>query len=146
MTILKFTRRSSPVLPEHRPIYKISQILLILKFSRANKSSLLRLHLFNWIMKSEQRMNFLRETAINGKLSLPTWGFDPALAIALRFALADDLVSQISNGYQLQKKGSNFIDAAMKDAEIFHFERIFLGEIGKVVTEKMVETVAKDWN
>ena len=77
---------------------------------------------------------------------MPTWGFDPALAIALRFALAEGLIAQVSNGYQLEEKGVQFFGEALKDDDIFKAERLFLMEVGKVITEKMVESVAKDWN
>lgn len=145
MTQLKFNRRPIPVLPEHRPLYKIAQVLLILNESRGGKSSLPRLHLFNWALKSEQRMQLLRDAVRTATLSLPTWGFDPALAIALRFATAEHLIKQITNGYQLEDKGCRFIKDALKDEEIFQTERVILAEVGKGVTEKMVEAVAKDW-
>lgn len=146
MTQLKFSRRPSPVLPEHRPIYKIAQVLLVLKFSRGTKSSLLRLHLFNWALKSHQRMQFLQDAGKGGSLLLPTWGFDPALAIALRYALAEKLITQISNGYQLSEKGTQFIDDALKDRETFRRERMELSAVGKQITETMVESVAKGWD
>lgn len=145
MAFLKFSRRPVPVLPEHRSVYKISQVLLVLHFSRGQKSSLLRLHLFNWAMKSPKRMAFLQEAAKGGELLLPTWGFDPALAIALRYALAERLITQVANGYQLTDKGKGFIGDALKDAEIFRDEREDIRSVGKLITENMVESVAKDW-
>lgn len=146
MTQLKFTRRPNPVLPEHRPIYKIAQVLLILHFSRGGKSSLLRLHLLNWALKSVQRMQLLRNAVQAGSLSLPTWGFDPALVIAIRFAQAEKLITQVSTGYQLDEKGRQFIKEALKDADILPEERVALAEIGRGITEGMVERVAKDWD
>ena len=146
MTQLKFTRRPNPVLPEHRPIYKIAQVLLILNYSRAGKSSLLRLHLLNWALKSPQRMQLLQNAVRAGSLSLPTWGFDPALVIAVRYAQAEGLLTQISTGYQLEEKGRRFIKDALKDSTILTDERVTLVEIGRGITEGMVESVAKDWD
>lgn len=146
MTQLKFTRRPAPVLPEHRPLYKIAQVLLVMHYSRSGKSSILRLHLFNWALKSRQRMQLLRDAVNEGSLALPTWGFDPALAIALRFALAEGLLGQVANGYQLEEKGRRFLNDALKDKGIFEEERLALAEVGKGITEKMVESVAKDWD
>ena len=145
MTKLKFTRRPTPVLPEHRPMYKIGQILVMLLYSRGGKSSLLRLHLLNWILKSSERIQPLRRAVQAGALPLLTWGFDPALVIALRFAYAERLVIQTSTGYKLEKKGRDFIEAALNDADILSFERSVLSEIGLGLTEGMVENVAKDW-
>lgn len=146
MTQLKFSRRPSPVLPEHRPVYKIAQVLLVLNYSRAGRSSLLRIHLFNWALKSQQRMQTLRNAGKEGALLLPTWGFDPALAVALRYALAEKLIFQSPNGYQLSEKGNKFITDALKDQDVFSQERMDLAIVGKQITEKMVERVSKDWN
>jgi hypothetical protein len=146
MTQLKFSRRPLPVLPEHRPVYKIAQVLLVLNCSRGGKSSLLRLHLFNWALKSPQRMQSLRDAGKGGALHLPTWGFDPALAIALRYALAEKLIFQVANGYQLSDKGAQFITDALKDQEVFSQERVDLAVVGKKITETMVESVAKGWD
>lgn len=145
MTSLKFTQRPSPVLPDHRPLYKIAQALLILHNSRQKKSSLLRLHLFNWALKSDQRIKVLQQASKKNTLSLLTWGFDPALAIALRYALAEKLISQVSNGYQLEIKGSLFITDALKDKAMFATERAVLEEVSKSITETMVTSIAKDW-
>lgn len=146
MARLRFTRRPIPVLPDHRPLYKIAQVLLILAESRGGKSSLPRLHLFNWALKSQQRLNTLRTAVHEATLSLPTWGFDPALAIALRYAVAECLIKQVANGYQLEDKGRKFLKDALKDQDVFVSERIVLSEIGKGVTETMVDAVSKDWD
>ena len=53
---MKFIQTPAPVFVEHRPIYKIGQILLILYLSsRGFKSSLTRLQLFNWLIKERVR-------------------------------------------------------------------------------------------
>lgn len=142
---LKFTRRPSPVLPEHRLIYKITQILLMLHYSRAGKSSLLRLHLLNWASKTQQRMLYLQRAVQNRSLSLPTWGFDPAIPIALRYAQAEGLIAQTKTGYQLEELGRRFIKNVLEDPSIFRDEREALLEIGKGITEGMVDSVAKEW-
>jgi hypothetical protein len=145
MTNLKFNLRPSPVLPEHRPLYKITQILHILDVSRGGKSSLLRLHLFNWALKSPARLALLDHAITTGMLAFPTWGFDPAMVIALRFAVAEGLVQSVTNGYQLEDKGRRFLKEAFKDPEIFTAERKALRNVGKGITEKMVDAAAKNW-
>jgi hypothetical protein len=143
---LKFERRPSPVLPEHRPLYKIGQLLLILKLaSRAGKSSLPRLHLFNWALKRSDRQDLLEDVSKTGQLNVTAWGFDPALAIALRFAVAEDLVRTVSNGYEITSTGELFVDDIVKDPDLFSEEKQSLKKIGKSVTETMVEAVAKGW-
>ncbi len=143
---LRFELRPAPVLVEHRPVYKISQLLLVLHISsRGGKSTLPRLHLFNWAVKRTDRIQKLVDAAKAKVLQITAWGFDPALAIAIRFAVAEDLVQSTSTGYQLSEKGRNFIVEVLKDPDVFASERILLTEIGKDITEAMVDKVAKGW-
>lgn len=143
---LRFVRRPSPVLVEHRPLYKITQLLLVLQMSsRGGKSTLPRLHLFNWALKSTDRIQKLVDAAKAKVLNMTAWGFDPALAIAIRFAVAENLVEASSTGYQLTEKGRAFIAEVLKDTGAFAPERKLLIQIGKDITEGMVEKVAKGW-
>jgi predicted aldo/keto reductase-like oxidoreductase len=113
--------------------------------SRQKKSSLLRLHLFNWALKSDGGIRLLQQAAKKNALSLLTWGFDPAVSIALRYALAEKLVSQVSTGYQLEAKGQFFLNQALKLEDAFSVEKEVLKEVSNSITEKMVEAIAKDW-
>lgn len=143
---LRFERRPSPVLAEHRPLYKISQLLLVLYMSsRGGKSTLPRLHLFNWALKRTDRIQRLANAAKAKVLHMTAWGFDPALAIAIRFAIAEDLVQPTSTGYQLSEKGKTFIAEVLKNSDAFANERVLLTQIGKDITEAMVDKVAKGW-
>ncbi len=143
---LRFERRPSPVLAEHRPMYKIGQVLLILSLaSRGGKSSLPRLQLFNWAMKSTKRQQKLVLAVGEKVLQVPAWGFDPALAIAVRFAIAEGLVAENSTGYEISEAGEFFAREVLKDAELFSRERSFLAAVGKGLTEGMVEATASGW-
>jgi len=143
---LWFVRRPSPVLVEHRPLYKITQLLLVLQVcSRGGKSTLTRLHLFNWALKRTGRIQKLVDAAKAKVLHMTAWGFDPALAIAIRFAVAEDLVQPTSTGYQMSDKGRAFIAEVLKDPSAFANERALLTQIGKDITEAMVDNVAKEW-
>ena len=143
---LVFERRPAPVLVEHRPLYKIGQLLLVLHLSsRGGKSTLPRLHLFNWALKRTDRIQKLVEAAKTKALHITAWGFDPAVAIAIRYAVAEDLMKTTSTGYQITEKGKSFIDEVLQDEATFFQERALLKEIGKDITENMVEGVAKGW-
>lgn len=143
---LRFVRRPSPVLVEHRPLYKITQLLLVLQMSsRGGKSTLPRLHLFNWALKNTDRIQKLVDAAEAKVLNITAWGFDPALAIAIRFAVAENMLETTSTGYQITDKGRTFINEVLKDTDAFTPERKLLTKIGKDITEGMVEKVAKGW-
>lgn len=143
---LIFERRPSPVLAEHRPMYKIGQVLLILHLaSRGGKSSLPRLQLFNWAIKSEIRQKQLILAVGNKVLQVPAWGFDPALAIAVRLAIAEGLVFENSTGYEISAAGELFVREVLEGTDLFWHERLFLSSLGKGLTEGMVEATASGW-
>lgn len=145
-TKLRFRRRPSPVLPDHRPLYKIGQILLVLHLaSHGGKSRLPRLHLFNWALKLKERQLQLVNAAKKKVLNVEAWGFDPALAIALRFALAEKLLEETTTGYKITDLGLDLARDLAKDIEVFGPEKKFLTEVGKGITEAMVESVSNGW-
>ena len=78
-------------------------------------------------------------------LQVPSWGFDPALAIAVRFAIAEGLVLENSTGYEISEAGEFFVKVILKDSELFGSERSFLSSVGKGLTEGMVEATASGW-
>lgn len=146
ISALRFLRKPSPVLPEHRPLYKIGQILLILYLSsRGGKSNLPRLHLFNWALKSKERSDQLIKAAAERQLQVRAWGFDPALAIAMRYAIAEGLIRESSASYELTENGTMFAKAIIKQPDVFATEKDILEHIGKGITQEMVENVAKGW-
>lgn len=143
---LRFERQPAPVLPEHRPLYKIGQLLLVLHLaSRGKKSSLPRIHLFNWALKRQERKALLLDAGKKGVLRVAAWGFDPAIAIAIEFALAECLITTNSTGYALTAEGINWVKNICKDPECFPSERQFLEQLGTTITETMVTQVAKGW-
>jgi hypothetical protein len=143
---LKFQRRPAPVMAEHRPLYKICQVLLVLHLaSRGSKSSLLRLHLFNWALKRRDRSQQLTVAADAKVLNVTAWGFDPALAIALRYAIAEELIRTVPTGYELTDAGKLFAGEVAKDQTILGADKALLLAVGKNITETMVDSVAKGW-
>jgi hypothetical protein len=143
---LRFQRRPSPVLPEHRPLFKIAQIVLVLHLaSRAGRSSLARLHLFNWALKTPERGARLIKAVKTKKLDVSAWGFDPALAIALRYACAEGLIVLSKGGYELTDMGLLFARSIIEDQSMLNTEKELLKNTGKGITETMVDIVAKGW-
>lgn len=146
MAQLKFIRRPIPVLSELRPLYKISQALLILHLSgRGGRSSLPKIHLMNWALKTPERIRSLAIGAEHGQQQLPIWGFDPALAIALNLAFSDSLIAPTSKGFELTDSGRAYVQLILADDSILSEEKAALKSIGKKITEDMVDTVSKGW-
>ncbi|MFJ5480042.1 hypothetical protein [Pectobacterium carotovorum] len=145
-TQLNFIRRSSPVLVEHRPLYKIGLLVLILYVSsRGGKSSLLRLHLFNWALKQKERQQLLYAASEIKDLKVSAWGFDPAFAIAIRYAVAEGLISEIPSGYKITNIGISLVKDILTNNDLLAKEKLFLMKVGKNITEAMVTAVANSW-
>lgn len=143
---MKFIQRPAPVFVEHRPIYKIGQILLILYLSsRGFKSSLTRLQLFNWLIKERVRKDKVILSIKNNKLDVYAWGFDPALTIALRYAIAEKLIDEDVDSFKLTNKGVEYCMRILEDETLFEEEKFFLQVVKKSITEKIVDSATKGW-
>jgi hypothetical protein len=134
-----------PVMAEHRPIYKITQLLLVLYLSsRGKKSSLIRLHLFSWVLKDEIRKKMLLESANQNQILFGVWGVDPAVNISLQYAEAEGLISKSGLLYKLTQDGAKYVSEI--DSEMaYKDDYFFLQSIGSKITEGMVENIIREW-
>ncbi|MGL6378046.1 hypothetical protein [Aeromonas hydrophila] len=117
MSKVNFQRKKASVIPELRPLYKISKILLILNCCCiGKKSSLLKLHLFNWALLDMKRIDMLHLSSIQGSLIIGIWGIDPSLNMAIEFAVAESLIEKQLNGsYKLSKRERAFSLSLMQN-------------------------------
>ncbi|MBN0988826.1 hypothetical protein [Amphritea pacifica] len=145
MSKLTFHRKPMPLMAEHRPIYKITQLLLVLYLSsRGKKSSLIRLHLFSWVLKDEIRKKMLLESANQNQILFGVWGVDPAVNISLQYAEAEGLISKSGLSYKLTQDGAKYVSEI--DSEMaFKDDYFFLQSIGSKITEGMVENIIREW-
>lgn len=145
MSKLTFHRKPMPIMAEHRPIYKITQLLLVLYLSsRGKKSSLIRLHLFSWVLKDDIRKKMLLESANQNQILFGVWGVDPAVNISLQYAEAEGLISKSGLSYKLTQDGAKYVSEI--DSEMaFKDDYFFLQLIGSKITEGMVENIIREW-
>ena len=145
MNKLTFHRKPMPLMAEHRPIYKITQLLLVLNLSsRGKKSSLIRLHLFSWVLKDDRRKKMLLESANQNQILFGVWGVDPAVNISLQYAEAEGLICRSGLSYKLTQDGAKYVSKidskmALKD------DYFFLQNLGSKITEGMVENIIREW-
>lgn len=146
MSKIQFTRKKSSVLVDLRPMYKISLILLILKINCiGGKSSLLKLHLFNWALLDNKRIKMLRLSADENDIKLGFWGIDPSLNMALNYSISEKLVTKMPNGsYKITNHGSDFISNSDL-INLFDEASTELNSISKKITEKMIADSTKRW-
>ena len=140
----RFRRKPMPIAAELRPDWKIATLLLVLHVSsHAGKSSLKRLHVLNWAIRSPK---FRKEFGEAQRSPLPLFGFnvrfEPAFSRAIDLAAGDQLVSWVGgNRLQITAKGKRWMADILKDQFLMRDERDFLAMIGKSVTEKGAELV-----
>ena len=144
-SFITFEKRSVPVSPNYRILFKIALILLILyKNSRGRKSSILRLQFFIWALKSdENQLKFKILINQNGDTS-NIWSLDPTVIRALNFAKAENLIEFENGGVILTNKGAEFINSIIK-SESLTKENEFLSSIGLLVTEQLIKKLSKSW-
>ncbi len=138
----RFHRRPMPIAAELRPDWKIATLLLILDLSsRGGKSSLKRLHILNWAIRSPQFRAEFEDARAN---PMPLFGFnvrfEPAFSRAIDFAVGERLVEWVGgNRLGITPKGRRWIKEIERNEELMDSERKFLIGIGKSVTEPVAE-------
>lgn len=143
---IRFKKRPNAVAPDFRPGWKVSLLLLILQLgSRGGKSSLTRLHVLNWAVRSARHQEELLATL---KSEAPLFSFsvrfEPAFSRAIDLAAAARLVSWVGgNRIVLTAKGSEIARMLKKNSDVFLPESSFLESVGKGVTEPQALRLAK---
>ena len=138
----RFVRKPMSLPPELRPDWKISILLLILEISsHQGKSSLRRLHMLNWSMRST---SFKRDLEDRLKTPVPLFRlsvrFEPAFSRAIDLAVGRDLVEWVGgNRLKITSRGKTWVAAIQKDALLMVDEKQFLRNLGKSITEKLAE-------
>jgi hypothetical protein len=144
---ITFTERELPMYVNYRPMYKVSQILMILYYNGyAGKASLLKLHLFSWGLKSYDNLNTLKDfVTSNYQNKLHFFGIESTLNRALNLAYAEKLVDFDRGNYSLLEKGRKFAEVIDKDETLFSNEKQVLKLIGKKISEKIINGLVNRW-
>jgi|SRR5664280_1305097 hypothetical protein len=135
---LRFKRRPMAIAAELRPDWKIGALLLILHLSsRGGKSSLRRLHILNWALRSaKNRAEFEQVREHQQPLFSFQFRFEPALGRAINLAVGEKYVAWVGgNRLQITPRGQRWVKEILKDESVMQEERGFLKRIGKDITE-----------
>ena len=136
----RFKRRPISLAADFRPDWKIATLLLILHLSsHAGKSSLKRLHILNWALRSpKNREEFEQVKQHQQPLFSFQFRFEPALGRAIHLAVGEKLVEWVGGDrLKITTKGKGWITDILKDTSVMHDEREFLQRIGKTITEPL---------
>ena len=145
---ITFSKKPISIPPEYRPSYTIGLIVLILKICcQSSKSSLLKLHLINWALKSDENKNSLKKFVLsNYTESSKTWGIEPSLNRALNYSVHEGICSITDGKYQLEEKGEVFYQKIIEDPEYLNEEIDFLKFLGKrKITDNRIDSIYKKW-
>ena len=136
---LTFSPRPQSLPASLRPLYRIALITLVLKTNcQSNTASMLKLQFFNWLLKSSSLQELIEDRLIHQSVfTLELIHLDPMVNLALKYAIADNLISVTNNSkYKLTEKGNGFADRILQDEQsVLDEEREFLVRIGKRVSE-----------
>ncbi len=141
---IRFSRNKVPIPPEMRPIYRISQIILVLYFSSTKQTaSLLKLQLFNWGLQNAgryERLIKLKETN-----HFPIIRFDPFLNRALNYGVGMGVLAfnKKTGKFSLTEKGEAFAQNII-NKEVFLEEKKFLKAIRKSLSDAYILQLFKE--
>lgn len=141
---ITFEKKPIPLPAEYRPMYQIALLVLVLKLCcRANASSLEKLHLFSWCLRSSSNMTELERYLKDGVNSpMLHWTIDPALNRAINYAVADGICEFTPNKkYKLTSKGCSFFSKIENDKELFNDEKDFLLRLGKKLSDEKIDVL-----
>lgn len=139
-----FHNRPESLPPDLRPIWRITIVLLFLKIAcKGNRSSFKKMHVLNWVIKSEirqkQLLNFLNDSKQKTKIEIR---IEPSLNRAVDLAHGEGLVVRTNSGQlKITKHGLNFVDLVQNSKQIFISEILFLEKIGNKLTDSKINEI-----
>lgn len=143
---IQFSKKPVPIAADLRPVYKIAELCLVLLLcSRGNSASLMKLHFFSWVLKSETLMRDL-EYCVNNSLvfSKQFLRLDPTVNRALSFAVSEEIIVQNGATYRLSGKGTKFAEQIVESQDVMNHEREFFKSVGKRITEQYINNLLHD--
>ncbi len=149
----EFILRSKAVpLPcAHRPLWRMSVVLLLIEQCYGERATVEQLHVLNWAIRSDQTrqqfLDFIRGRRVPSQVNARR---DPSLNRALEFAYAENLIAVETSGahgdratvghvrVRLDSKGHTLIDFIKQNDDCFVVQKRFLQDIGRKVTQSDV--------
>lgn len=139
-----FRRRPVALPADLRPTWRIGLLVLLLCLCcRQQRSSLTRLHVLNWAVRSEANHEDLT-ALIEGRLSPDQLivRFEPAFNRAIDFAIGEGLVKRVDGSrIELTESGKAFAEEISKSAEVYVTEKKLAGAIKQKVSETLVDNM-----
>lgn len=143
-TAFVFRRRPVALPGDLRPTWRIGLLVLLLsQCCRQQRSSLTKLHVLNWAVRSAIHHAELT-SLIEGRISPDQLivRFDPALNRAIDFAIGEGLVKRVNGSrIELTELGKTFAGEISQDLKLYVTERMLIGEIKNRVSETLIDNI-----
>lgn len=142
-----FQDTNIPVPYSYRMYYRYAQIALIIgNCSSRNTVSWTKLQMISSALNYEDQYDNLLIFLRNAKEYIPYIKFEPALKRAITFMQADGLIEFNTNvKISLTERGLKFLEELMEDTSIMINDKERINEIGKGLTESLVDGLVSSW-
>lgn len=144
---VKVKNRSIAVPHSYRIIYKVTQILMIIKncCTRRKGCSIEKLQIISDAILSEKSFERLKKF-IDGSNNFIVVRFDPVVNRAISYAISEELIIMQKNKlYRLTQKGKKYIESINSDMDIYRHEKSIMSEISCFLTEEKIKELMSDW-
>ncbi|AFZ61170.1 hypothetical protein H6G54_29010 [Anabaena cylindrica FACHB-243] len=141
-----FHKRPIPLQPQLRVIWGLSTLVLILYIcSRGKRSSISRLHILNWAIKTRENRERLTELLENRSSPVATFiQYEPGFNKGIEYAIAERLVELQNNGrVHLILNGEKLAKEIIATEQCLEDEKTFLSMRGASVTEQLAKNLLK---
>ncbi|WP_210452734.1 serine/threonine protein kinase [Pantoea ananatis] len=130
-----FTKRPEHLPCDMRPLWRCSLILLILSIvGRSGCCSLKKMHVVNWVLKSEQNVASFEFWTLNKESLKPEVRMDPTLDRALELMLAEGFIIRENDKYKISEKG-DLCAVKLTALDVFKDESFKLNKLKKGLSE-----------
>jgi hypothetical protein len=144
---VRFRRRPVPIAPDHRVLWRVAAVVVLLRSTgrgEACRSSLRRLHVLSWGTRSDMtRAHLMEQLQATAALGGPFVSVDPALNLAIEFAVGEGLVVREAHGrLALTASGSACADEIIS-AGLLASEASRAKEIKNLATEGNIKNLLR---
>ena len=138
-----FRKRKQIVPGEIRVTWKVSLILIIFHLIAKNKKcSLKKLHVANWITKSDKHLQDFLHWAADTSQVRPGIRMEPAFDRAIEILVADKILKKVKGKLEITDKGASIAEK-INGMGVFESEKKQLLAVKKKMSEANIERVFK---
>jgi len=143
-TSFSFQRRPISLPGDLRPSWRIGLLVILLsQCCRQQRSSLTRLHVLSWAVRSKDNHDDLL-TLVNHTLPPDALivRFDPAVNRAIDLAIGEQLINRVDGSrIELSNSGRGFAEEIFADEQLYLTEKALAASLGHKVSESVVDEI-----